>query len=744
MVAAVPMKTRLSHGDVAGQPGHHETPLRPRHPEILSRPGPRLRPALGVVLASFCGALLAAGSAPAAPQPLPPDPAIAALLAQVSIDSLTATVRTLQGFYNRNTTSDTSSAVVGIGAARNWLHRRFAQIGNAPGGRLQATYFDFDATICGLEGHHRNVLGTLRGGLSPDRIFLTGGHLDSRTTDLCDRTSFAPGANDDGSAIASLLEQARLLQTLTTDATVIFQGFTGEEQGTIGSEHFRDFAVRSGLRIQGVLNSDIIGNVNGCPDSPDCGGGPPTDVDSLSLRCYSGDPATGWSRQLARLAKLIGQAYVPQMTVHLIPLLDRQGRGGDQIPFYEAGFPAVRFVETLEYTLQQHSPQDVIDNMEFRYLQRNVKVNLALLADLAMAPPTPTGEGVFDLGTGGAIRAVWPAVPGIPDLAGYRVAYRFPSQGDSLYYADVRDAGPNLSLDINGLPNEVTVAVSVSAYDRDNHESVFSPEQLVTPGIVPHLPPGFTVASQADQIELRWNQPQELDLAGFRVYRSLDPNGGFVVIDSLDAGARGFTDHGVVRGTDYYYRLSSVDRDGNESPRTPPDKGRLVEHQHGVLLVDATLNGPGGLGTPTDAEVDSYYATLLFGVPVAAQWDWVVNYDQNGILLTDADMGRYQTVIIHSDVRQSSIGADTTEIRQYLEAGGQVWITGWNLKESLGGKSGEFGAFPPGSFFHDVVHADSIRTALSSESDFQGADPMANGYPSLTVDASKWPFQGGT
>jgi hypothetical protein len=121
----------------------------------------------------------------------------------------------------------------------------------------------------------------------------------------------------------------------------------------------------------------------------------------------------------------------------------------------------------------------------------------------------------------------------------------------------------------------------------------------------------------------------------------------------------------------------------------------------------------------------------------------VTNFDQNGVLLTDADMGRYRTVLIHSDVRPSSIKADTTEIRQYLDAGGQVWLSGWDLKESLGGAAGEYGSFRPGSFFHDVVHTDSIRTAQSTEADFHGAAPIGLGYPALAVNTVKWPFQGG-
>ncbi|MEZ4650441.1 MAG: M28 family peptidase [Candidatus Eisenbacteria bacterium] len=685
-------------------------------------------------LAGLAVALLIAGRGFAAPAPVALDPTIVDILTQVSQDSLFNSVETLYEFQTRNTASDTLSTTTGVGAARRWVRDRFEQYG------AFGNYFDWDDEVCNVSQTFRNVLGTFPGS-QPNRVVMVGAHLDSRTVDICNLTAFQPGANDDASGTACLLEIARLLPALDLETTVVLQAFTGEEQGLLGSEKYAAFAHANDLDIEAMITNDIIGNVDGCPGVPDCGGGPTTDQDSLSIRAFSGDPATGASRQLARLAKMIGEGYVDEMTVRLQPAIDRPGRGSDHIPFYEAGFPSMRFMETLEYTLQQHNANDTIFNMEFSYFRRNVLVNLAVIGNLAQAPESPGAPDVWDLGTGGGIRVEWPAVTG--DVAGYRIAYRYVDQGDTLYWADVVDAGSATSFDLFGLTDDVPLAVSVSAYDADGHESLFTDEKTVTPGTAPHAPSGFEAVSLPDWIELEW-VAQELDLDHFNIFRSLDPDFGFSQIDSVGAGATGYQDASAVPGTDYYYRVSSVDLDGFESPQTEAEKGRLQDLDSGLLVVDATRNGPGGIGSPNDAEVDGYYAGLLSGAPVLAHWDWTSQFDVAGIPLTDADMGRYQTVFLHCDLRNNaSIDLIRPELRQYVENGGQLFLCGWGLKANLTNDDGEFSDFAPGDFFYDVLKVESVRTARNGESDFEGADPLDSSYSALDVDTGKWPFQGG-
>ncbi|MEZ4654128.1 MAG: M28 family peptidase [Candidatus Eisenbacteria bacterium] len=666
------------------------------------------------------------------PAPVALDPVILDLIQQVSEDSLRSYVQTLQDFQTRHTNSDTLSTTSGIGAARRWVHDRFDANAGMDGG-----YYAWFTEACGDPREKRNVLGTMNGSLFPDRLFMVGAHLDSRNVDVCDSIGFAPGANDDGSGIAGLVELGRLLPGLGVESTVILQAFSGEEQSLLGSEAYAQQAASEGRDIVAMLANDIIGNIDGCPGVPNCNGGLPTDQDSTHMRVFSGDPQTSSSRQLARYVKMVGEGYVSSMGVTMVAAIDRPNRGSDHISFYDAGFAAVRCMESLEYTLQQHNTDDLIGNMEFGYLRRNVMIDLAVIANLALAPPTPTGLSVFDLGTGGGIRVEWDPLAG--DVAGYRVAYRFSS---GLYYTDVVDAGGATSLDITGLTDELALAVSVSAYDADGHESLFSPEISVTPGVTPHLLKSFAVSSQSDRLTLDWKPPQELDLDFIRILRSTDPDAGFVAYDSISPAQNVYDDFAVTPGQAYYYRAQSVDLGGLESPLTIADKGLLGTYQHGILVVDATKDGFGTPGFPTDALVDDYYAALLANAPVLDTWDLKENLDL-GVLLTDAEMAQYQTVWIHSDVRLGQLEADTLEIRQYLDHGGQVFLGAWGLQETIRNTTVELGEYRPGHFFYDVLHVDKIRTTPLAEADCRGARSLVPEFGDLVIDSGKWPFQDG-
>lgn len=681
-----------------------------------------------------------AGGAPSAPMMV--DPTISAWLTEVSPDTMAAWDQKLVGYVTRHTNSDTVSSTVGIGAARRWVHSKFQDFSSQNGGALEPSYFDFTATICSQTKSHRNVLATLPGQLTPERIFMMGGHLDSRNVDLCNSTIGSPGANDDATGVIAAMEIARIITSSSFDATIAFQAFTSEEQSLTGSTAYATWARDQGLQIVGMLNNDIIGNINGCPDSPSCGGGQPTDADSTSVRCYSGGPSTSASRQLSRLSKRVAEAYAPEMTMHLYPMIDRAGRGGDHISFYNAGYPSVRFIETLEFTGRQHNSLDLIQFMNFEYMARNVRINLALVANLAQAPPTPTGIEVFDVGDGSSVFTRWSPVTGTPDLAGYRVAWRNSVSGDTLFYSDVLDAGASTEFTITGLTPEVEIFVSVGAYDTGGHESIYSTERLVTPGVAPHMPKLFSVSSSASQIQLSWAPPQEQDLVRHRIFRSLEPVNNFAQVDSVGPNVTNWLDPSAAPGLFYYYKLQSVDVTALASPFTAVDKGRLYQPQNGLLLVDASKDGGGGLGNPTDLEVDNYYETLLAGFPILDRWDWNTQLT-NGVILTDADMGRYRAVVIHCDRTAGTIKADSTEIRQYVASGGRVWISGWELRKSLGNGVSATQYFAPGRFMHDVCHVDTVRTAGNTENDYIGSDPLSIEYPALTVDTAKWPFNSG-
>lgn len=189
----------------------------------------------------------------------------------------------------------------------------------------------------------------------------------------------APGANDDGSGTAVVLELARVMSQYEFDHTLVFVAFTGEEQGLWGSYHLAKRAVEEGWQVGGMITNDIVGNTHGSEGQRENG----------YVRCFSPDPEDGPSRHFARFAKKQVEFFVPEMHVEMVFRLDRFGRGGDHRPFTENGFAGSRFTEPHEFFARQHTAEDRLDYVDFDYIARVARVNAATLASLADAPLSP-------------------------------------------------------------------------------------------------------------------------------------------------------------------------------------------------------------------------------------------------------------------------------------------------------------------------------------------------------------------
>jgi hypothetical protein len=373
------------------------------------------------------------------------DPEIAAMVNEISRDSLQAYIKTMVAFGTRNTLSTQTNAKRGIGAARKWVLKKFDQFAQHSGGRFTAT---IDTTT--LQPDKRinkptllgNVVATLRGTDPNDkRVFLMSGHLDNMRSDVMDYTGDAPGANDDASGVAAVLECARIMSKKSFPATIIFMAVSGEEQGLFGSRFMAEKCFRDSVEITAVLNNDIMGSNNSNETNL---------VDNTKVRVFSeGLPAyeteksaklirslglenDGRPRQLARYVKEIGERYVDHLEVVLIYRNDRFLRGGDHLPFVERGFAAVRITEMNENYTRQH--QDVrIDNgiaygdleqhIDYEYLRKNTALNLANLANLAKSPALPQEVRIDVKKLGNTSRLFWNA-PKHGNVKGYYVLIR--------------------------------------------------------------------------------------------------------------------------------------------------------------------------------------------------------------------------------------------------------------------------------------------------------------------------------
>jgi hypothetical protein len=356
--------------------------------------------------------------------------------AAVSEAELRNTITTLVGFGTRHSLSDTSSKTRGIGAARAWTAEKFSAISKDCGGCLiiaQPSAMMTSARVP-TPANIVDVLAILPGTSDPARVIIMSAHIDSRNSDPLDATGDAPGANDDASGTAAVIEAARILSQQKFPATIIFAVLSGEEQGLLGGKLLAATAREKGWRVEAVLNNDIVGNSRGSGGARDdktvrvfSEGTKATETpEQANRRRYNGGEVDSPARNLSRFIAALPDLPI---TVEQVWRTDRFGRGGDQVPMLEAGYPAVRITERQENYDRQHQNVrtengraygDTIDGVDFPYLARVTALNVKALAALAAAPAPPAGvtiEGQVSPDT----TIKWKPVSG---AAGYRVWWR--------------------------------------------------------------------------------------------------------------------------------------------------------------------------------------------------------------------------------------------------------------------------------------------------------------------------------
>lgn len=327
----------------------------------------------------------------------------------VSADRLRTDVQTLVGFGTRHTLSSQDNPSRGIGAAVDWGLAELRRIGAKCGDCLEVLPVGQVVTAPPRIPNPtlvRNAVAIQRGTQRPDEVVIVQGHIDSRVSDVMDFTSNAPGANDDGSGTALVIESARVLSQRQYPTTIIYALLSGEEQGLHGGRILADWAEAQGFIVKAVLNNDIVGN--SCGSDGYCepqivrvfSEGPRADLtDQLraSQRRFGGEndsPARNLSRWIAAVAEDADSDFA----VRQIWRTDRMGRGGDQIPFLDKGYPAIRFSVGVEDYDHQHQDLrtedgkfygDTIEEMDFEYLARVTALNVRVLDGLAHAPVPP-------------------------------------------------------------------------------------------------------------------------------------------------------------------------------------------------------------------------------------------------------------------------------------------------------------------------------------------------------------------
>ena len=342
------------------------------------------------------------------------------IIESVSADRIEQSINKLVSFGTRHTLSDTISNKTGIGAARRWIKKSFEEISSECNNCLEVFYqnnfFKKNKRRLVKDVWINNVVAIQRGTKYPNRFVIMSGDIDSRVSDPNDYISASPGANDNASGMAGTIEAARVLSKYKFENSIIYVGLSGEEQGLFGGAGLANYAMKNNWEIIGILNNDMIGNIEGVDGVIDnltfrifSEPTPANESDiSIKRRRFYGGEVDGNSRQLARYIYKNVTKYMPEMNPMMIYRLDRFGRGGHHRPFNDLGYAGVRIMEAHENYNRQHqdlriengiSYGDVISGVDFDYAKKLTAVNAINLASLGWSPKEPKNVKI-----GGAVK----------------------------------------------------------------------------------------------------------------------------------------------------------------------------------------------------------------------------------------------------------------------------------------------------------------------------------------------------
>lgn len=614
---------------------------------------------------------------------LPLSPPSDTLVQFVSQDSIYEVNTRLEAFYTRYIYTDS------IDRARDWLVQRFIDWG----------YTDVTAPSWWWNGEQLFNVKTVKPGIGePDKVIVIGAHYDAVTYNQpLPAMVYAPGADDDGSGTAVVMEIARILADVPLRKTVIFIPFTAEEVGLVGSTHAAESFIAAGTDVEVMYNMDMIGFTGGVPWYVDIEAGENTLFQNITFA--AGERLTS-----------------------LMPLIAGPSGNSDHAPFRDRGIPIAYINEYNFNTLGWHTELDVTSRMDFPYLTEAVKMILASVAQVAQSPGTTVIEQLVDQGDGQSIEIVWGFCH--PDDS-YTI-YKGPESG---VYTDSVDISPgNCSYIWNGLTAGEMNYFKVVAVTYDGYRSLASVESSEMSLVAPRAPEGIYTTADSALIEVLWAPNSEADISFYRLYRGVNGVGSPQLYkDNLTTTS--FVDSSVFSGIEYSYSVTTVDFDGYESGQSQIVRSYAPFFDDGIGIADAftTENQYHPTQEAQEAWLDSLFGQQPYGI---------ASIDDEGDSLTRADIGRFSSVIwLDDDLTQKDIIVSEQILEWYTGYGINMVVAGFNVIQPWASPP-----IGPGHILFDefmITDYDFWGTP-----DFVGAHGQ-NGWPSLQMDPTRglieWP-----
>jgi len=616
------------------------------------------------------------------------DSLVAAITALVNPDTIRWFIQSLQDFGTRYAGATTRDSVAG------WIRSQFLRMGYT-----DVSFQEF--TWSGLV--QKNVVAVLPGPQPSGETVVVGGHHDSNS--FGNPMVSAPGADDNASGTAAVLEIARVLKAAgyEPELSIRFMTFAAEEVGLLGSWVDAGAARQSGEAIRLMVNHDMIAHTLSAPGAS-----------SVDLNYYTG--AEGYQD--------LAMQTVRDFTI-LTPRMGTPNSGGsDSYSYWREGFPAIYF-EERDFSPYYHSPQDILANATVDYCAEVIRASCATVLRVSFIPGMVRNLVVRDRGDGTSLLLSWSGVTDV-DLAGYRVRVSSAQRDTTLFTADT-------VLVVGNLLPEVPVTAAVVAEDFDGNTGLAA-QGTGTPSLAPLPPAGIVATPEWHRVVLQWQGNREVDLLGYRVYRSDAPGSEGVALTTEAIAETVFVDSTAVPGTFHYYTVRAVDSAGTEGVGSVTLRSRVVSLDQGILLVDETADGSTPPGNAPDSLHDAFYQRLVSDF--APEFYDVAQ--ESGIDL--AVMGAYSTLIWYGDdISDVALAAAArTDIARYLEYGGRFLYAGFRPSRPFSDASAFMAEFAPGDFIYDYLRIRRRESPLFAPG-MNAARSSAAGFADLLVDPSLSP-----